>query len=146
MLSTCNRTEIYAVVERFHDSYTGLREALAAQAYVSPAEVADHLTLHSDDEAARHLFEVAAGLDSAVVGETEILSQIKSAWEAARVEGTVGPQLNAIFRHALEVGKRARTETAIVAAHRLRLDGGRCDGRRPARRPVGSQGAGRRCR
>ena len=113
VLSTCNRTEIYAVVERFHDSYTGLREALAAQAYVPPAEIADHLTLHSDDQAARHLFEVAVGLDSAVVGETEILSQIKGAWEAARVEGTVGPQLNAIFRHVLEVGKRARTETAI---------------------------------
>ena len=85
MLSTCNRTEIYAVVERFHDSYTGLRDALAARAYVSVADLADHVSLSTDEAAARHLFDVAAGLDSAVVGETEILGQIKTAWETARV-------------------------------------------------------------
>jgi glutamyl-tRNA reductase len=113
VLSTCNRTEIYAVVERFHDSYTGLRDALAARAYVPVAELADHVSLSFDEAAARHLFDVAAGLDSAVVGETEILGQIKTAWEVARVEGASGPLLNAMFRHALEVGKRARTETAI---------------------------------
>jgi glutamyl-tRNA reductase len=113
VLSTCNRTEIYAVVERFHDSYTGLRDALAARAFVSVADLADHVSLSTDEAAARHLFEVAAGLDSAVVGETEILGQIKTAWETARVEGASGPLLNAMFRHALEVGKRARTETAI---------------------------------
>ncbi len=113
VLSTCNRTEIYAVVERFHDSYSGLRTVLAEHGAVPVADVADHLLVDNDEAAAAHLFAVAAGLESVVVGETEILGQIKSAWAVARDEGTAGPNLNALFRHALEVGKRARTETAI---------------------------------
>lgn len=151
VLSTCNRTEIYAVVERFHDSFTGLRDALAARAFVSVADLADHVTLSSDDDAVRHLFEVAAGLDSAVVGETEILGQIKNAWEAARIEGASGPLLNAMFRQALEVGKRARTETSIsrhiasasaaaVAMAADHLDG--LDGRRVLVMGAGDMGEG----
>ena len=113
VVSTCNRTEIYAVVERFHDAYSGLRSVLAERADVPVADLADHLIAEYDETAAAHLFSVAAGLDSAVVGETEILGQLKDAWNIARDSGTVGPQLNALFRHALRVGKRARTETAI---------------------------------
>ncbi len=113
VLSTCNRTEIYAVVERFHDSYAGLRSVMAERADVGLADIADQLVVDSDEAAAAHLFSVAAGLDSAVVGETEILGQIKNAWEIARAEGTAGPQLNALFRHAVHVGKRVRTETGI---------------------------------
>ncbi len=113
VLSTCNRIEIYAVVERFHDACAGLRSVLAEHADVPVAAIADHLAVEFDDAAVDHLFNVAAGLDSAVLGETEILGQIKTAWGLARDEGAVGPQLNALFRHALHVGKRARTETGI---------------------------------
>lgn len=113
VVSTCNRTEIYAVVERFHDAFSGLRSVLAERSDLSVADIADHLIVDYDDAAITHLFSVACGLESAVIGETEILGQLKAAWELARSEGTVGPQLNALFRHAVHCGKRVRTETAI---------------------------------
>ncbi|MEQ8843146.1 MAG: glutamyl-tRNA reductase [Acidimicrobiales bacterium] len=114
VVSTCNRIEVYAFAERFHGGYQDVREFLARQAGLAPEEVADHLYAHHDAEAVRHLFSVAAGLDSAVVGEHEILGQIRDAWETARDEGTVGSALGGLFRHAVETGKRARTETAIA--------------------------------
>lgn len=114
VLSTCNRIEIYAFAERFHGGYQDVREFLALQAGLPPEDVADHLYAHHDAEAVRHLFSVAAGLDSAVVGEHEILGQVRDAWEAARHEGTVGSTLGGLFRHAVETGKRARTETSIA--------------------------------
>ena len=114
VLSTCNRTEVYALAERFHGAYGDVRNFLAELAFVAPDEFADHLYVHYDTEAVRHLFSVAAGLDSAVLGETEILGQVRSAWERAGEEGTAGPVLNLLFRHALETGKRARTETDIA--------------------------------
>jgi glutamyl-tRNA reductase len=113
VLSTCNRTEVYASVERFHAAYHDIRSFLSEQAYLPPETFGDHLYVHYDAEAASHLFTVASGLDSAVVGESEILGQVKASWEAARDEGVCGPTLNALFRHALETGKRARTETGI---------------------------------
>jgi glutamyl-tRNA reductase len=113
VLSTCNRTEVYAGVERFHAAYHDIRAFLSEQAFLPPEAFADHLYVHYDAEAASHLFTVTAGLDSAVVGESEILGQVKGAWEAGQSEGTVSTGLNALFRHALEVGKRARTETGI---------------------------------
>ena len=113
VLSTCNRIEVYAFAERFHGGYRDVRELLARQAGLAPEDVADHLYAHHDTEAVRHLFSVAAGLDSAVVGEHEILGQVRNAWETARDEGTVGSSLGALFRHAVETGKRARSETAI---------------------------------
>lgn len=116
VLSTCNRTEVYAGVERFHAAYHDIRAFLSEQAYLPPESFSDHLYVHYDAEAASHLFTVTAGLDSAVVGEHEILGQVKGAWEAGQAEGTVASSLNALFRHALEVGKRARTETAIGRA------------------------------
>jgi glutamyl-tRNA reductase len=114
VLSTCNRTEVYAIAERFHGAYADVRNFLAELAFVAPDEFADHLYVHYDDEAVRHLFTVAAGLDSAVIGEAEILGQVRSAWEHAGAEGTAGPVLNLLFRHALETGKRSRTETGIA--------------------------------
>ena len=114
LLSTCNRTEVYAVVERFHPAYQDIRNFLSEMAYLPPEAFSDHLYTHYDDEAVEHLFGVAAGLDSAVLGESEILGQVKSAWELAQGEQAAGPSLNMLFRHALEVGKRARTETAIA--------------------------------
>ncbi|MEM7141559.1 MAG: glutamyl-tRNA reductase [Actinomycetota bacterium] len=113
VLSTCNRIEVYAFAERFHGGYQDVREFLARHAGLAPEDVADHLYAHHDAEAVRHLFAVAAGLDSAVVGEHEILGQIRDAWERARDEGTVGSSLGGLFRHAVETGKRARSETSI---------------------------------
>ena len=113
VLSTCNRTEVYVVAEKFHPAYGDLRSFFSELALAAPEELADHLYVHDADAAARHLFRVASGLDSAVVGEAEILGQVRDAWESAQAEGTAGSQLNLLFRHALEVGKRARTETGI---------------------------------
>lgn len=113
VLSTCNRSEVYVVAEKFHPAYADLRTFFSELAFVPPEELADHLYVHDGADAASHLFEVAAGLDSAVVGEAEILGQVRVAWERAQGEHASGSQLNLLFRHALEVGKRARTETAI---------------------------------
>ncbi len=113
VLSTCNRTEVYVVAEKFHPAYGDLRSFFSELAFVPPEELADHLYVHDADAAATHLFRVASGLDSAVVGEAEILGQVRTAWESAQSEGTAGSQLNLLFRHAIEVGKRARTETGI---------------------------------
>jgi glutamyl-tRNA reductase len=132
VLSTCNRTEVYAVAERFHGAYQDIRDFLAEVAFLAPEDFSDHLYVHYDAPAVAHLFGVAAGIDSAVLGESEILGQVKQAWERARDEGAAGPTLNLLFRHAIEAGKRARTDTSIgrhttsvsqaavaMAAHRL---------------------------
>jgi glutamyl-tRNA reductase len=114
VLSTCNRTEVYAVAERFHGAYQDIRDFLAEVAFLAPEDFSDHLYTHYDAPAVAHLFAVASGLDSAVLGESEILGQVKVAWDRAREEGAAGPGLNLLFRHALEAGKRARTDTAIA--------------------------------
>jgi len=113
VLSTCNRSEVYVVAEKFHPAYADLRTFFSELAFVPPEELADHLYVHDGADAASHLFSVAAGLDSAVIGEAEILGQVRQAWEKAQDEQAAGSQLNLLFRHALEVGKRARTETGI---------------------------------
>ncbi|MDZ7674468.1 MAG: glutamyl-tRNA reductase [Acidimicrobiales bacterium] len=113
VLSTCNRTEVYAVAERFHGGYADIRRVLAEVALLEPDDFADHLYVHHDTAAASHLFEVVSGLDSAVLGEHEIQGQVKTAWEAAKDADAVGPTLNLLFRHAIEAGKRVRSETAI---------------------------------
>ncbi len=114
VVSTCNRTEIYAVAERFHGAYADIRDFLCDLGDIPPDELHPHLYSQHDDAAVQHLFEVAAGLDSAVVGETEILGQLRTAWEVARREGAARTSLNLLFRHAIGVGKRARTETGIA--------------------------------
>ena len=113
VLSTCNRTEVYVVAEKFHPAYGDLRTFFSELAFAAPEELADHLYVHDADAAAGPLFRVASGIDSAVVGEAEILGQVRRSWEIAQTEGAAGSQLNLLFRHALEVGKRARTETGI---------------------------------
>jgi len=137
VLSTCNRTEVYAVAEKFHPAYADLRDFLSEMAFLPPETFAEHLYLHDGADAASHLFAVASGIDSAVVGEAEILGQVRHAWERAQGEGAAGSQLNLLFRHALEIGKRARTDTgigrhvasvssaavAMAAAHLGSLDG-----------------------
>ncbi|MFN2609043.1 MAG: glutamyl-tRNA reductase [Acidimicrobiales bacterium] len=113
LVSTCHRVEAYVVAEKFHGAASDVRNFLAEQAFVAPEEFTDHLYTYTDEGAAEHLFALAAGLDSVVVGESQILGQVRDAWERAVAEGTAGPRLSALFRHALEAGKRARAETAI---------------------------------
>ena len=114
ILSTCLRTEIYAVVERFHDGVAALEEFLATTSGSPADSLAEHFTVRFDDDVTNHLFAVAAGLDSAVLGESEVLGQVRRAWEQARSERVSGPVLGALFRHAVETGKRVRSETAIA--------------------------------
>jgi len=117
IVSTCLRTEVYAVVERFHDGLADIHAFFAARLSgtgTSLAELEERLTVAYDDAAARHLFAVAAGVDSAVLGEGEILRQVRHAAARAREERSLGPVLDPLFRHALEAGKRARHETGIA--------------------------------
>jgi glutamyl-tRNA reductase len=113
VLSTCNRTEVYAVADRFHPAYGDIRDFLCDLAQLAPEDLTEHLYSDHDHGAVRHLFSVAAGLESTVLGESEILGQVRTAWERAQAEGASRASLNLLFRHAVEVGKRARTETAI---------------------------------
>jgi glutamyl-tRNA reductase len=114
VLATCNRTELYAVVEKFHPAVGELREVLCRLGDVAAAELEEHLLVLHDADAVRHLFAVASGLTSAVLGEHEVLGQVRTAQEVARAEGTLGPLLDLATRQALVAGKRARTETAIA--------------------------------
>jgi len=113
VLSTCNRTEVYAVAERFHGAHDDILEFLCETSGLSAEEITPHLYSQFDDDAVVHLFEVAAGIDSAVLGETEIVGQVRNAWDFAMKQGTSRSTLNLLFRYALESGKRARTETGI---------------------------------
>lgn len=114
VLSTCMRTEVYAVVERFHPAVMEVREVLTTMSGLAPEELSAYLYSYWDQAAVSHLFEVAAGLDSAVLGEGEVLSQVRASWDRARSEGTAGTVLSPLFRQAIEVGKRARSETGIA--------------------------------
>ncbi len=113
LLSTCNRTEIYARSTKFHSAVSDVLEFLAEQGSVPPEEFSEHLYTYYDDSAVSHLFGVAAGLDSMILGEGEILGQVRDAWQLAEAEGSAGQAMARVFRHAIEVGKRVRTETAI---------------------------------
>jgi glutamyl-tRNA reductase len=113
VLSTCNRTEIYVVAELFHGAYGDVRDFLCELGDLTVDELTPHLYSQHDSAAVAHLFEVAAGLDSAVLGESEILGQVRDAWESAQHEGAARSTLNLLFRLAIETGKRARSETGI---------------------------------
>ena len=113
VLSTCNRTEVYVVAELFHGAYGDVRDFLCEISDLSVDELTPHLYSQHDQAAVTHLFEVAAGLDSVVLGESEILGQVRGAWETAQSEGAARSSLNLLFRSAVEAGKRARNETGI---------------------------------
>ena len=117
LLSTCNRTELYAaatdVTHRFTAVPEGLAEALAAARGLSAEDFASHLYVRTSTDAVRHLSRVASGLDSMVLGESEVLGQVADAYEAARRAGTAGRVLGAVFHTAVRAGRRARTETGI---------------------------------
>ena len=113
VLSTCNRTEIYVIAERFHGAYADICDFLCELGELDVDELSPHLFSEHDGAAVGHLFEVAAGLDSAVLGEGEILGQVRTAWQVALDEAAARSGLNLLMRSAVETGKRARSETAI---------------------------------
>jgi glutamyl-tRNA reductase len=115
-ISTCNRTELYLVASDPVEAENGALAALSRQAGIPPTELLRSLYSPRGMDAVRHLFGVAAGLDSMIVGEAEVQGQVKRAYELALVEGVTGPITNRLFRDALGAGKRARTETAIGRA------------------------------
>ncbi|RJK96083.1 glutamyl-tRNA reductase [Vallicoccus soli] len=116
VLSTCNRIEVYADVEKFHGGVGAVSERLAAATGLELDALMPHLYVHYEDRAVEHLFRVACGLDSMVVGEGQVLGQIKQSLRRAQDAGAVGRVLNELVQHALRVGKRAHAETAIDRA------------------------------
>ncbi len=116
VVSTCNRVEVYADVDRFHAGVTAICELLARHGGVQARDLTPHLYVHYEDRAVAHLLAVACGLDSVVVGEGQILGQVRSAVKLAEEHGTVGRVLGELSRLALRAGKRARAETGIDRA------------------------------
>ncbi|MFJ5271185.1 glutamyl-tRNA reductase [Streptomyces sp. NPDC088358] len=116
VLATCNRIELYADVDKFHAGVAELSTLLAQHSGVGLEELTPHLYVHYEDRAVHHLFSVACGLDSMVVGEGQILGQIKDALAASQELHTAGRLLNDLFQQALRVGKRAHSETGIDRA------------------------------
>ncbi|MFJ9829150.1 glutamyl-tRNA reductase [Streptomyces sp. NPDC101160] len=116
VLATCNRIELYADVDKFHAGVAELSTLLAQHSGVGLEELTPYLYVHYEDRAVHHLFSVACGLDSMVVGEGQILGQIKDALAVGQDEHTAGRLLNDLFQQALRVGKRAHSETGIDRA------------------------------
>ena len=112
-ISTCNRTELYLVTGDPVEAENHALAELSRQAEIRPTELLGRLYSLRGADAVRHLFSVAAGLDSMIVGEAEVQGQVKRAYELALVEGATGPISNRLFRDALGAGKRVRTETAL---------------------------------
>lgn len=118
VLSTCNRTEIYASVSRFHQALTEVGQHLSGIAGVSLDTITSACSVFYDEAAVQHCFTMASGLDSMVVGEHQVLGQTRQALRTGQQSGTVGTALNALFQQALRVGKRVQTETEIGSAGR----------------------------
>ncbi|MEV4257128.1 glutamyl-tRNA reductase [Spirillospora sp. NPDC049652] len=116
IVSTCNRVEVYAVVDRFHGGVTAVSELLALHSGVPLEELSRHLYVHYEERAVQHVFAVASGLDSMVVGEGQILGQIRKAFKLGQDEHTIGRDLHDLLQRALRVGKRAHHETGIDQA------------------------------
>ncbi|HFC98487.1 MAG TPA: glutamyl-tRNA reductase [Thermosulfurimonas dismutans] len=112
-LSTCNRVEFLLVTEEVEETLAGLKDLLARETGLSRAQFEPHLYVLRDMEAVRHLFRVAAGLDSMVLGEPQILGQVKEAYREAARRRTTGPILNRLLHRTFSVAKRVRTETGI---------------------------------
>jgi glutamyl-tRNA reductase len=115
LLRTCNRVEVYAVVTAFHDGLGEIVDVVAHQSAMPSADLSEHLYVHYATAGVEHLFSVAAGLDSMVVGEAQILGQLRTAYVGAEQAGTVGRTLHEVAQQALRVGKRVQTETDIDA-------------------------------
>jgi glutamyl-tRNA reductase len=118
VLSTCNRTEVYASVSRFHGALDEATQALADVAGLRGSELRALCAVFFDEGAVAHAFSVASGLDSLVIGESQILGQVKSALTLGQSHETVGPILNSLFQQAIRVGKRVHSETGVGSAGR----------------------------
>ncbi|GAA4557336.1 glutamyl-tRNA reductase [Pseudonocardia xishanensis] len=116
LLSTCNRVEVYAVVDAFHGGLADVSEVLGRHSGLALADLTEHFFVHYASAAVQHLFSVAAGLDSMVVGESQILGQLRQAYATADETGTVGRVLHELAQQALRVGKRVHASTGIDAA------------------------------
>ena len=116
VLSTCNRMEIYAAVNTFHGGLGDICTVLAEVSGIPATELAGHLYVHYDEAAVLHSFKVSSGLDSMVVGESQILGQLRDAYHAAAEADTAGRLLHELMQQALRVGKRAHSETGIDRA------------------------------
>ncbi|MDT5012706.1 MAG: glutamyl-tRNA reductase [Mycobacterium sp.] len=116
VLSTCNRVEVYAVVDAFHAGLSVIGQVLAEHSGMSLNDITKHAYVRYAEAAVEHLFAVASGLDSAVVGEQQVLGQVRRAYAAAEANSTVGRVLHDLAQRALSVGKRVHTETGIDAA------------------------------
>src|SRR5215472_6927207 len=116
IVSTCNRVEIYADVGKFHSAMAAICELLARHSGVPTAELTPCLYVHYEDRAVQHLLAVACGLDSMVVGESQILGQVRQAVALAREHGTLDRALEEVSSLALRTGKRAHAETGIDQA------------------------------
>lgn len=115
ILSTCNRTEVYGVTrERSADNLKAMEMFVASYHQVAPEEIKMAVYRHTDRDVVRHIYRVAAGLDSLLLGESEILGQVRESYRVAMDHGVTGRVLNRLFQSALEVGKRIRTETQIA--------------------------------
>lgn len=113
IISTCNRTEIYAVAEDFKRGLENIHDFLAQKSGISIDSLSDYLYNYRDHDAVYHLFQVAAGLDSMLLGETQILGQVRTAYELSLNSGNTDRVLNTLFQQAIRTGKRARAETGI---------------------------------
>jgi glutamyl-tRNA reductase len=116
VLSTCNRVEVYAVVDAFHGGLSAIGQVLAEQSGMSLGDLTKYAYVRYSEAAVEHLFAVASGLDSAVVGEQQVLGQVRRAYAAAEANRTVGRVLHELAQRALAVGKRVHSETGIDAA------------------------------
>ena len=116
VLSTCNRVEIYAEVSRFHGGVVDVTESLAKATGVPRDELTPHLYVRYEDRAVQHMFEVASGLDSMVVGEQQIIGQVRGALRSAQETATAGRSINDLAQAALRVGKRVHQDTGIDRA------------------------------
>jgi len=113
VVSTCNRVEVYAEVDRFHAGVTAICELLGRHCGMPAADLTPHLYVHYEDRAVSHLLAVTSGLDSVVIGEGQILGQVRAALRRAGEQGTLGRVLGDLGRLALRTGKRVRSETGI---------------------------------
>ncbi|MFD9410891.1 glutamyl-tRNA reductase [Streptomyces sp. NPDC059989] len=142
VLATCNRIELYADVDKFHAGVAELSTLLAQHSGVALEELTPYLYVHYEDRAVHHLFSVACGLDSMVVGEGQILGQIKDALALGQELHTAGRLINDLFQQALRVGKRAHSETGIDRAGQSLVTFGL--EQLAVHRPVGEWAAGKR--
>ncbi len=116
LVSTCNRVELYGSVPSYHTGFQALKRLLCESRGVEPDLLSEPLYSHYETDAAEHLFGVASGLDSMVLGEPQILSQVREALRRAGSEGVASTELTAVFHAAVRTGRRVRTETGIGAA------------------------------